>query len=273
MTWDRIADHLVAVLRQSSESTDTSAHEKLGAAFNVVAAYHAARLKPLLVERCGLLVVTGPFSGMRLLDRVSEGAFIPKLLGSYESELHPVVEQIAASGYDTVVNIGCAEGYYAVGLARRTSAVIYAFDIDERARRLCRELAQLNEVEDRVRVSGAFHADDFSRFNDRRTLVLCDIEGDESSLLDPAASPALLNMDLLAEIHRVGGRWSSETLFPRFATSHAVSEFRQEPRDAMTYPVLEDLSDADRFFALLERVEPTRWAFFAKRRRGNAPTA
>jgi hypothetical protein len=275
MIADHIADHLVAALRQSLERTDAGSREKLDAAFNVVAAYNATRLNPVLVERCGLTVVSGPFAGMRLLGRVSEGAFIPKLLGSYEAELHPVIEQIAASHYEAVVNIGCAEGYYAVGLARRTGAAIHAFDIDERARRLCRELARLNGMEDRVRLGAAFPAGDFSRFAGQRTLMLCDIEGDETSLLDPVASPALLNMDLLVEIHRVGGRWSSEALFHRFAARHVITEIQQAPRDAAAYPALDGLSDADRFFALLERTEPTRWAFFAAKQPAgtNAATA
>lgn len=275
MTWEGIADRLVETLRQSLGRVDVTSHEKLDAAFNVTAAYHAARLKPLLVDRCGLTVQSGPFSGLRMLGRVSEGAFIPKLLGSYETELHPVLENAVVSGYDTIINIGCAEGYYAVGLAHRTGAAIHAFDIDERARRLCLELAELNGVQDRVTLAAEFLTGDFSRYAGRRVLVLCDVEGAECALFDPAACPALRYMDLLIEIHRVGGGWSSEILYPRFERSHAISEIRQEPRDATAYPALDGMSDADRFFALLERVEPTRWAFFdAEQPAGaNAPTA
>ena len=265
MTQDRVADHLVAVLRQALDRADASSQDKLAAAFNVVAAYRASQLKPLLVARCGLTVQSGPFAGMRLLDRVAEGAFIPKLLGSYEAEIHPVLERIAASSYRAVLNIGCAEGYYAVGLARRTTAAIHAFDIDHRAQHLCRELARLNGVAERVSIGSAFAAGDFARFGSGRVLVLCDVEGDECSLLDPAACPALLRMDLLVEIHRIRGRWSSEILLPRFARSHSIVELRQEPRDPTAYPALDGLPDAGRFFALLERVEPTRWAFFRSR--------
>ncbi|MPY75423.1 MAG: hypothetical protein GEU87_14305 [Alphaproteobacteria bacterium] len=275
MTWEKIAARLVEALRDTLGRADITSHEKLDTAFNVVAAYRAARLKPLLVDRCGLTVQSGPFAGMRMLDRVSEGAFIPKLLGSYETELQAVLETAADSGYDTIINIGCAEGYYAVGLARRTGATIHAFDIDERARRLCRELAELNGVEDKVTLAAEFLAGDFSRYAGRRVLVLCDVEGAECALFDPAACPALRHMDLLIEIHRVGGRWSSEMLYPRFEGSHAITEICQEPRDATAYPALDGMPDADRFFALLERVEPTRWAFFrsVQPAGANAPTA
>jgi hypothetical protein len=275
MTWDAIAKSLVKSLREVLDRANVSAAEKLDDAFNVVAAYQAARLKPLLVARLGTTVQSGPFAGMRLLGRVSEGAYIPKLLGSYEAELHPFIEEVANAGYDAIINIGCAEGYYAVGLARRANVRVYAFDIDERARQLCLDLAQLNDVRDRVCVGKEFHTNDFARYAGQRILILCDIEGAELSLLDPTACPVLRDMDLLIEIHRAAGKWTSDTLFPRFEESHIIAEIAQQPRDAAAHAALSGMSDADRFFALLERVEPTRWAFLkaAKTRRTSRPTA
>ena len=41
---------------------------------------------------------------------------IPKLLGSYEQELQPLLQRLAAQNYSEIVDIGCAEGYYAIGL-------------------------------------------------------------------------------------------------------------------------------------------------------------
>src|SRR6478672_6897407 len=68
----------------------------------------------------GLVVQHGPFKGMKYPGVNSVGsALIPKLLGSYERELHPLIDSICAGQYDQVVDIGCAEGYYAVGLAMR----------------------------------------------------------------------------------------------------------------------------------------------------------
>lgn len=268
MNWERVEDHLVQILAESIASPDLRSSDKLEAAFRVAAAYAAARLKPVLAERLAGTVASGPFAGMRLLDRASEGAYVPKLLGSYEAELHPWIEEISASDYDTVINIGCAEGFYAVGLARRTAARIFAFDIDPNAQFLCGELARLNGVEDRVTVSAGFERSDFASFADRRVLVVCDIEGDEEALLDPADAPSLCSMDVVLEIHRVDNRWTSETVFPRFQATHSISEVGPKPRSAARYDALEGLSDRERFFALLERTEETRWAFLRARSDG-----
>ena len=59
---------------------------------------------------------------------------VPKLIGSYEEEVHLIIEEIIRRRYSIVVNIGCAEGYYAVGFALRIpDAIVYAFDIETTA--------------------------------------------------------------------------------------------------------------------------------------------
>lgn len=240
------------------------AAQRLDNVFQTIAAYRIALLKQPMIETLESTVQSGPFAGMVFLDRVSEGAFIPKLLGSYELELHGLIENACATPYDAVLNIGCAEGYYAAGLARRMPDVrIHAFDIDARARQLCGQLAAMNGVADRVEIGGEITGPDFATFADGRVLVLCDIEGAEADLLDPVRYPALRTMDLLVEIHCMSDAWTSDVLYPRFEASHSITERRQQPRLASQYPALAKLDSVDQFFALLERTDQTRWAFFA----------
>lgn len=74
--------------------------------------------EPRLWELCGGVILSGPFKGL-MYPRESVGsAWAPKLLGTYESELSPTIERIVSGGYRSVVDIGAAEGYYAVGLAK-----------------------------------------------------------------------------------------------------------------------------------------------------------
>ena len=86
-----------------------------------------------------LTVRNGPFRGMRYPERASVGsALVPKLLGSYERELQPVLEDILAREHSEIVDIGCAEGYYAVGLALRLPAArVFAYDTNVMAIDLC----------------------------------------------------------------------------------------------------------------------------------------
>src|SRR5206468_9886250 len=87
-------------------------------------------------------ILTGPFRGMLYLDEIVWGPIMPKWAGSYEMELQDIVARIGRDGYDQILNIGCAEGYYAVGLAlqdRRCN--VLAFDPDPYARTQVRRLA------------------------------------------------------------------------------------------------------------------------------------
>ena len=133
--------------------------------------------------------------GWTSLPQSTHGCHIAKLLGCYEQPLQPFIEQAIRAAYPVVLNIGCAEGYYAVGMARRMPATrVHAFDIDPAAQRVCAELAAKHGVADRVRIGARFTPDDFAAYAGQKTLVLCDIEGGEKDLLDPETAPALRGM-------------------------------------------------------------------------------
>jgi hypothetical protein len=67
-------------------------------------------------------VLTGPFRGMAYLNTSDFGPIAPKWLGSYEAEIQDFVCELCERGYETIANIGSAEGYYAVGFARASAA-------------------------------------------------------------------------------------------------------------------------------------------------------
>ena len=68
---------------------------------------------------------------------VPDGDLPPKLLCCYEAELHPAIERAAARNPQLIVTIGCAEGYYAVGMARvLLAARVHAFAYEQIFRRL-----------------------------------------------------------------------------------------------------------------------------------------
>src|SRR4051812_40571742 len=67
------------------------------------------------VSDYGSTVRHGPFRGMSYLpERVS----VPVLAGTYEAELHPVIADWMANPPRVAIDVGCSDGYYAVGLAR-----------------------------------------------------------------------------------------------------------------------------------------------------------
>jgi hypothetical protein len=211
--------------------------------------------------REGEAIYAGPFKGMAYLKGAAEGALIPRLLGVYENELHPHIERFAALGLDAVIDVGCAEGYYAVGLARlMRETTIYAHDISEAARESCAALAAKNEVAARVVIGGAFRPEDFEGFAGRRTMVMVDTEGAELAILDPARGPALKGMWIIVETHDGFTPGALQTLTDRFAGSHDIVRVDAQAKVFEMPWWLKELGHLDQLLAVWEwRTFPTPW--------------
>lgn len=233
--------------------------------------YRARLLQRDIVDAFGSVVRGGPFQGMRYLRYSTEGCHIPKIIGTYESPLHSHIQAAVARGYDVVLNIGAADGYYAVGFALRLPAArIHAHDINREAHHYCRRLADLNGVADRIVIGHAFHGEDFARFAGQRVLVFCDIEGAELELLDPARHPALTGMDIIVELHDFNDQNTSRQVTDRFAATHDIVLVPNSDRDAVPPAFLDTQSHIAQLLALWEgRPGPTPWAVM----RARAPAA
>jgi hypothetical protein len=214
-------------------------------------------------------VQTGPFRGMRYGDAGLPGETVARWLGAYELELHPLVESLCGRAYAQVINIGCAEGYYAVGLARRLpQAQVKAFDIDTVAVGQCRRLAAVNGVADRLTVEGRCTVAGLNDLVRGATLIVCDCEGAELELLDPLRVPRLAEADLLVEVHDFVDPAISQTLSSRFAATHTLTRIRSGDHAPAAYPQLAPLRPKDRALALNEfRPGPMEW--FWVEHRGN----
>jgi Methylase of polypeptide chain release factors len=210
-------------------------------------------------------VLNGPFAGMAYVGRAAEGALMPRLLGTYEAELHPYLEAFRREGVDCVIDVGCAEGFYAVGLARlMPEATVHAFDIAAGARAACAELAARNGVAERVIIGEAFAPGDFELFAGRRALVIMDVEGAETELLRPDLAPALADMRLIVETH------SPEALRivgERFAPTHEIRRVDTGGKAFRMPDWMKALAHLDQLLAVWEwRGIPTPWLVMRPKR-------
>ncbi len=171
----------------------------------------------------GLVVRNGPFKGLKYLPESVGSALLPKLLGSYEHVLHPILAGLLTNRYSGIIDIGCAEGYYAVGLAQCCPETpVVAFDSDPVARELCKTLAALNAVDHQVTVAGTCTPESLGAAIRARSLIVCDCEGDEARLLDPARVSGLENCDLIVELHPHLDRNIPDLIDSRFLETHSV---------------------------------------------------
>jgi hypothetical protein len=219
----------------------------------------------------GGVVADGPFKGLQLLGTTSWGVgdIASKIVGLYEAELHPVLAALAAAPPPAVINVGCAEGYYAIGLARLfPAASVFAFDTDVKAQLVCRQTAALNGVGDRVTVMGACTPGMLAGLLAQHpaALLVIDCEGCERELIAGDALAAARGASLIVECHDFVDPAITRTLADRLAPSHAVTVIPEGARDPNRLAPLQTMTSLDRWLVVLEN-RPTMMTWIAARPR------
>jgi hypothetical protein len=194
-------------------------------------------LTNLARRKSGGVVVSGPFAGLRYVDRSFGGAYIPRLLGIYERELAPCIEEICRQSPRVLVNVGAAEGYYAIGFARRLpNARVLAYESSAAARAALFKMSVINSVRDRVEIHKLCTPEllaDLAARHPRATFVI-DVEGGEVGLLrDPTP---FSKASILLELHEFVVDGVTKTITDRFENTHKVNLIWQQPRQSSEFP-------------------------------------
>jgi hypothetical protein len=220
-----------------------------------------ARAATFVLERYGAVIGGGPFAGMSYLsDPARDVGLAAKLLGVYERELHEAINAFCERDWERIVNVGCAAGYYLIGLALRCpSTPVWGFDIDVTMQESARELASMNGVLDRTSVAGECSTDDLIQLAGERVLLLIDCEGCEAGLLDPAAA-TLATSTILVECHDFIVPRVSSTILRRFSASHQPRVIHAEKPDWRRTPEVAGLPTGIRRWGIdINRPPGMRW--------------
>ena len=231
------------------------------------------RINRAFVRSNGLTVRRGPFAGMVFPDSVRRRIkhLVPFLTGSYEQELHEPLERLLDRRYDLVVDIGAAEGYYAVGLARTLpEARVIAYEMLPVTARVCRWMAEANGVADRVDVRNEeCTVDHLANLDGQSLFVFCDAEGAEQDLMDPERVPALARAAAVVELHDWARPGVSEEIIRRFEPTHEIEVVHSGPRYMSDYPEVMEVPGVtfeDRELGVSEiRHSPCAWAVLRPR--------
>jgi len=195
------------------------------------------RMKARIYDASNPYVLSGPFAGMKYLNEIVWGPIEPKWVGTYEQELHQIMQRILQTKYLNIIDVGSAEGYYAVGLAIKfPMARVYSYDVDPWARSQQRRLARLNHANN-IEIHRRCTSKELTNHIVGRTLLICDIEGNEYDLLDPYKTPDLRKCDILVEMHEYlesgfSPQTGADELVRRFSKSHAITKIGVAPRSS-----------------------------------------
>lgn len=212
-------------------------------------------------------VQQGPFVDMIINPRSmwGDGDVVGKLLGVYENELHTFIQHTIGADHDVVINIGAAEGYYSVGMARLLPNVpVIAVDTDPRSADVIKSNAASNQTSNvqavTAQVDVAWLEQHCSKY--QHPLLIVDCEGAELELLDLEPVPSLSQATILVESHDCITQGITETLTQRFSKSHRIQTVAQQYKDPYQFEFLQPLSDCDKW-ALVHEGRPSTmsWLF------------
>lgn len=193
----------------------------------------------------GNVVQFGPFNEMEYPEGWASCKF-QKIIGSYEAELHHILEDIKnkKNSYTSLINIGAAEGYFAIGIGRQTSDIpIICYETQQTCQDFLLDLARLNEVAERVSIHGECTLNNLKKLETGTyPLVVCDVEGAEIDLLMIDQTPWLKNADILVELHDYFISGISHKIRERFQETHQIELITSQGLTYKNYPILNHLT-------------------------------
>jgi hypothetical protein len=190
-----------------------------------------------ILSRAAGKVVAGPFKGMTYITSPDDFVEAAMLMGTYEKELHPTIEAWLANPGDVFIDVGAAQGYYSVGIARRAlKARHIAFEMHQERIDQLERTAAANGVKvepwgacDRKRLVEALNSGTSPH-------VIMDVEGYEDELLRDEVLPALVNTHLIIETHDCYVPGITQELIRRLEPTHTLESVELGERTAADLP-------------------------------------
>jgi hypothetical protein len=230
-------------------------------------------VKWLLFRKASVNVWSGSFAGMSWGTRAVGSELPPKLLGTYEKELAGIIEHLPV--FDLAIDIGAAEGWYAVGLLyRKTARRVVAFEATEHGQKACRDNAERNAVSGRIEVRGKCSVGELRHLLESashpgfRVLIVSDCEGCENELFSIDVLNLCREAHLLIETHELLAPGTYSRLARELGSNHKVTHIepvRRSRADVMfpgrATPWWLRISFLRRFLLLERRGPGNAWLF------------
>jgi len=218
-----------------------------------VSSHITDKYKISYIEAYGTTVAGGPFAGMLYITESVGSVLFHKIIGYYEEILHPHIEKIKKEHYDTIIDIGCAEGYYLAGLGRALpQAKLIGYDIDENALSLTQNLILKNNLTNTLILKTTCTAETLKENITEDTLLICDAEGFENEILDVSKCPALAKVKkLIVETHDFAAPNVVKTLQERFSPTHDIESITFTLANPDKYPFLKTITNKHHLYQLL----------------------
>ncbi len=241
--------------------------------FRRVVGLYRRRLSRKIFTQLGGVVRYGPFAGLRWLNNPKWGQSEQgvMMLGLYEQEVLTALTG-APDRYRVFVDVGAADGYYAVGLLHSGKVErSVAFEAIPECREAIKLLAAENGVAEKISVFGIASEHFANELAEQgiissETMFLIDIEGAEFKVLSKEVFGFLKDSLIVVETHAhiyPDPQGELDRLIERASETHTVTSWLPGARNPWTIKELDKFTEIDRWILCSEgRVEVQQWLRF-----------
>jgi len=221
-------------------------------------------------------VMSGKYKNTHLenISHWSKFDYAPKLLGLYEEQIQNLIVDIQKKkNLKTLINIGCGDGYHALGLVKNKffdKSICYEISLE--ARNILETNIKKNNLYDKFIIRKEANIDeikkDLQKLKSEETLFLIDIEGTEFTLFKDEDLNFLKKSYLVIEDHNffIKDNELKEKFYLSLHKFFNVEFIENGPRNPFIIQndFLDQLNDDSRFLLLSEgRPQKMRWIFLS----------
>ena len=185
-------------------------------------------------------VALGPFKGMLYIDDAYVGFVCHKVTGTYEKEIQQVINDELLIEYDAIIDVGSAEGYYAVGMALFSKAhKVISYEGSDRGRELQKKLIKLNNVNEIIELKEYCdeHILTEEMLKYENIFLIIDVDGYELALLNNELNSKLNKATMIIECHNHCYENMETDLINRFKDTHIIKSIPvRKKADYNDYP-------------------------------------
>lgn len=178
--------------------------------------------KDILVKKVGKRIYFGPFSGLKIPQKLNKVLTVAEILGLYESCLHPKLEYLINRDIKKIILVGGNNGYYSAGLSYIFNPEIIRIYETEKVLHEFIDLWFNENKLSKYEILGAATKEGFNKIDSKIDLIFMDCEGFEVELLDPSKYSWQKNSHVLLELHPFYVNNLLSTLCDRFRESHEI---------------------------------------------------
>ena len=236
---------------------------------------HKEKVYKAIKSNYGDSIAFGPFKGMVYVQNSWGRYDLPsKVLGVYEYEVMKKLEKLFCDNINSdFIDIGAADGYYAVGFAYSGLArSVNAFEISSKRRKNLYFNAKNNNCNEKVNIHGKASLESLKKVlkkHDNNTIILIDIEGMEYDLLSEEMLRLIKNCHIIVELHPfliVEGFKKEKQLLKRANAIFKVSKIYRGTYNPNQFECLNLFSDDERLLSLSEgRGKNPKWILLEPR--------